>query len=199
MVTLALDARKELAIEHPEQYKIFLLGSMSGLRRNEIDKLPWNAFLWEESKIRIARTQYFRPKSDDSERDVEVDTELVELFREYYAIRKGEFVIESDVAPDPDANFDHYRAWTHIQNLIEWLRSKGVNSKTPLHTLRKEYGSQICARYGIYAAQTALGHSDPKVTAQHYLERKQSTVLGFGHLLRTGSNVIKLTASGDTA
>jgi hypothetical protein len=34
-------ARQELATAHPEQYKIFLLGAMAGLHRNEIDKLPW--------------------------------------------------------------------------------------------------------------------------------------------------------------
>ena len=34
-----------------------------------------------------------------------------------------------------------------------WLRSKGVRSKTPLHALRKEYGSQINARYGLTAGE----------------------------------------------
>jgi hypothetical protein len=72
------------------------------------------------------------------------------------------------------------------------LRKKGVVSNTPLHTLRKEYGNQICARFGIYAAHTALGHSDPKVTAQHYLEPKKRSVLGFGHLLKADSNVISI-------
>jgi hypothetical protein len=37
-------ARAELASLKPEQFKIFLLGAMAGLRRNEIDKLPWTAF-----------------------------------------------------------------------------------------------------------------------------------------------------------
>ena len=37
-------AREELATAKPEQWKIFLLGAMAGLRRNEIDKLPWSAF-----------------------------------------------------------------------------------------------------------------------------------------------------------
>jgi hypothetical protein len=59
-------------------------------------------------------------------------------------------------------------------------------------TLRKEYGSPICARYDIYPAQSVLGPSDPKVTAQHYLEPKQSAVLGFGHLLRADSNVVEI-------
>jgi hypothetical protein len=32
--------------------------------------------------------------------------------------------------------------------LLAWLRTKGVVSKTPLHTLRKEFGSQINAAEG---------------------------------------------------
>jgi hypothetical protein len=196
MIQLALDARKELAPDRPEQYKIFLLGSMAGLRRNEIDKLLWSAFCWDQSKIRIERTRYFRPKSEDSEREIEVDTELIEVFRDYYAQASGEFVIESaysEATPNSDASFDDYRCSEELKAVVDWLRSKGVVSKTPLHTLRKEYGSQICERFGLYAAQTALGHSDPKVTAQHYLEPKKRSVLGFGHLLvREGSNVISI-------
>ena len=32
---------------------------MSGLRRNEIDKLTWDAFIWNESLIRIKATEHF--------------------------------------------------------------------------------------------------------------------------------------------
>ena len=49
MVGLLESARQELATEHPEQYKIFLLGAMAGLRRNEIDVLPWTAFQWDRA------------------------------------------------------------------------------------------------------------------------------------------------------
>ena len=49
----------------------------------------------------------------------------------------------------------------------------GVTSKTPLHRLRKEYGSQINARYGLTAAQEMLRHADVAVTAAHYVENKQ--------------------------
>src|SRR5262249_16901859 len=92
--------------------------------------------------------------------------------------KSDDFVIESDREPDPTALYDHYRCQRDIQDLIEWLRSKGVVSKTPLHTLRKEYGSQINARYGLTAAQEMLRHADVQVTAAHYVENKQRSVLG---------------------
>jgi hypothetical protein len=95
MATLLESARMELATAHPEQYKIFLLGAMTGLRRNDIDKLPWSAFRWNEGVIRIQATEFFRPKSHDSEGDVLVDPELLEIFRGHYARRKSDFVVES--------------------------------------------------------------------------------------------------------
>jgi integrase len=171
-VRLALAAREELAGPNPEQYKIFLLGLMAGLRRNEIDKLPWSAFDFARGEIHIENTPFFRTKSDDSNRPIEIDAELAELFKSYYLRRKGEFVVQSDVMPDPNADFDSYRCERDMKELLAWLRAHGVKSRTPLHTLRKEFGSQICAQFGIYAAQVALGHADPKVTAMHYLDRK---------------------------
>ena len=46
-----------------EQLKIFLLATMAGLRRNEIDKLQWSAFRWNDGVIRIEATEHFTPKS----------------------------------------------------------------------------------------------------------------------------------------
>jgi hypothetical protein len=190
IAVLLASARQELATTKPEQYKIFLLGALAGLRRNEIDKLPWSAFRWAEGVIRIQATEFFRPKTHESENDVLVDPELMELFRGYYARRKSDFVIESDGEPNPGALFDHYRCQGEIQGLIEWLRGKGVSSKTPLHALRAEYGSQINARYGLMAASEQLRHGDIATTAAHYVENKHRSVLGFGHLLADGERTI---------
>lgn len=83
---------KEAQSELPaEQLKIFLLAIMAGLRRNEIDKLEWHAFRWNAGVIRIEATSFFRPKSDDSTGDVEVDPELLAAFRGFNARAKGQF------------------------------------------------------------------------------------------------------------
>lgn len=190
LLPLLESAHQELAPTRPEQYKIFLLGAMAGLRRNEIDKLPWTAFRWDEGVIRIQATEFFRPKSRESEGDVLVDPELVEIFRGYYARARSGFVIESTQEPDNQAPFDHYRCHAEFTELIGWLRSKGVTSRTPLHSLRKEFGSQINARYGLTAAQEMLRHADVAVTAAHYVENKQRSVLGFGHLVAKSERTI---------
>ena len=74
-------AQRGVGTSRPEQYKIFLLGALAGLRRNEIDVLPWTAFRWNEGVIRIETTEFYRPKSHNSEGDVIVDPELMEVFR----------------------------------------------------------------------------------------------------------------------
>ncbi len=173
-------ARRELPAE---QLKIFILAAMAGLRRNEIDKLPWTAFRWEEGILRIEATEYFRPKARESEADVMVDPELLTIFRGYHAQATGPFVIESLVAPDPAAPFEVYRCDAIFDALIMWLRSKGVVSRTPLHALRKEFGSVINQRFGLVAASTMLRHADIKVTMHHYIEQRHHAISGFGHLL----------------
>jgi hypothetical protein len=77
IATLLEAARAELPTE---QLKIFLLAAMAGLRRNEIDKLPWSAFRFDEGVIRIQATEFYRPKSHDSEADVLVDPECSNSF-----------------------------------------------------------------------------------------------------------------------
>ena len=101
-------------------------------------------------------------------------------------------MIESKNEPDNSRPFEHYRCHTEFVDLIAWLRSKGVVSRTPLHSLRKEFGSQINARYGLFAASSMLRHADIKTTVGHYIENKQRSVLGFGHLLNGEQRIVAL-------
>ena len=173
-----------------DQMKVFLLAIMTRLRRNEIDKLEWSAFRWNEGVIRIEATRFFQPKSEDSTGDVEVDVELMEVFRGFKVSAKGDFVIESENAARPEATYSHYRCERTFEALTKWLRAHGVNGNTPLHTLRKEYGSQMCAKHGIYAASHALRHADIAITSQHYLDKRKRATVGMGHLLAKEDNTV---------
>src|SRR5262249_57355537 len=123
-------AQKELP---REQFKTFLLAIMAGLRRNEIDKLEWQAFDWDKGVISIPATSHFAPKSEDSTGDVEVDTEVMELFRGYAARGTSDFVIESTVPARSQGTYSHYRCQKHFDGLIKWLRNHGVEGNRPLH------------------------------------------------------------------
>ena len=169
---------------------------MAGLRRNEIDKLPWAAFRWDEGLIRIEATEFFRTKSHESAGDVVVDSELLEIFRGYHARAKSSsFVIESKNEPDVNTPFEHYRCHAEFVDLIAWLPSKGVVSRTPLRSLRKEFGSEINARYGLFAASTMLRHADIKTTVSCYIKGKQRSVLGFGHLLKNERTIVPIESA----
>jgi integrase len=186
-------AQRELAGDRPEEFKILLLAALAGLRRNEVDTLPWNAFRFDENVIRIETTEHYRPKSSNSEGDVIVDTELMEVFRGYYARRKSDFVIESEFEPVAhDEPYGTYRCRQHMRALLDWLRGKGVASRSPLHALRKEFGSQIFAQHGLLAASEQLRHANIQTSARHYIENRRRSTPGLGRLLKSERTIVPI-------
>lgn len=183
-VELLNAARNELATDRPEQYKAFVLCLLVGLRRREADLLLWNSVLWEKKVIRIERNKFFNPKREYSLGDIPVETELLAVLREYYERRKGPFVLESPIQPRPDAVYEHYRANRHLEGLVKWLRGKGVDTISPIHTLRKEFGRLINENYGIFAASRLLRHGAIGITAAHYADDTRKLFSGLGHLLQ---------------
>jgi integrase len=171
-------AKEELREAEPELFKIFLLASMSALRKAEIDTLTWEQVKFDAGIISIHPTKYFHPKSEDSIRDIQVDFELLAVLKE---MKTGSpFVIDSPNEAQPDATYDHYRCSHLFDKLILWLKAHGVHGTKPLHQLRKECGSQFCDKHGVFATSEMLGHSDISVTANHYLEKKGRKTVGLG-------------------
>ena len=183
------DALRELP---QEQLKIFLLATWAGLRRNEIDKLPWSAFRWNQGVVRIETTEHFTPKTSESSDDVPLDKELLAMFRGWRAKATGAFVIEASGEPLTGTSYTHYRAQHHFDALIAWLKGKGVSARKPLHELRKECGSQICAKHGIHAASRLLRHADISLTAAHYADQMRRVTFGMGDLLKAPPNVVPI-------
>jgi integrase len=180
-------ANKELRPSDPPLYMVFLLGVAAGLRRKEIDLLEWSAFRFKENAIRVEPTQFFHPKSQDSIAEIQVDPEVMSIFREYHNKAKGAFVIPSDRIPKTVTRGDYYRCESHFDTLNAWLRSKGVNTQKPLHTLRKEYGSLINKVHGIHAASKALRHADISVTNNFYTDSRVRVTPGLGKLFSAKS------------
>jgi integrase len=196
---LVAQARTELALSgRSELFKIFVLAAMCGLRRREIDLLPWSALRWEEGILRIEATEVFHPKSEESIADIPLEPELVALFRGYHARATGPFVIESALEPKVGASYLHYRCGPLFEELCTWLRAHGVKTIRPLHTLRKEFGSLINRAHGIHAASRALRHSSIGITSEIYVDSRLRTTSGLGYLLteQQGSNVLPLPAAG---
>src|SRR6266481_1546110 len=167
------------ATPRPELFKIALLALGAGLRRDEIDKLQWNQIQWHRNTIRVETTEHGGTKSADSEADVDVDPGLLEILKTYMPKpgKGSPFVIQSKINPRPlSVKNHHYRCNRQFKELIAWLRGKGLKSRNALHALRKEFGSQICAQAGIFAASSALRHSSINLTREYYIDKKQPAV-----------------------
>lgn len=95
-------SHKELKKCHQEPYKALLLALVCGLRVSEIDHLLWTAFDFDEGILRIQDSEYHRLKSEDSAGDIALGADMIELFSKYSKEARGEFVIESDNAPNPE-------------------------------------------------------------------------------------------------
>lgn len=188
---LFAQAQAELAPSDPEAYKAFLLGLCCGLRRKESDLLEWSSFRWREGVVRIETTEHFTAKSEDSLGDVAIDSEIMALFKSYHARASSPFVIESIIAPRPRASYSHYRCEAVFKRLGSWLKAHGVRARKPLHELRKEFGSILCAAGGIYAASRGLRHSSVKVTEAHYVEHRGRVTVSFSK----PANVVPLQAA----
>ena len=191
------DACRELDTpENRETFKAFLLASLAGLRRNEIDLLEWQSFDFDHGLLRIEATKYFEGKSESALGDIPLDPELVAAFRGFRAQAKGDFVVEPNSKPKLNSRpYSRYRAQRTFNALVKWLRAKGIKGNSPLHTLRKEFGSAMARKFGIFAASAALRHSDISVTREFYLDQKPVGSVGLGHLLTKPGNVVKISGA----
>jgi integrase len=202
--SVLIAARDDLAQNDAEAFKAFVLCLFAGLRRNEADKLRWNSIDFEAGAIRIEAQSDFAPKAETSLGDIPIDAELCAILRGLRAKEpKADYVLSADAAKRtfkaarPQAaplslKWSKYRAADTFKRLVDWLRAHGVASRTPLHTMRKEAGSLICEKHGLFAASRFLRHADVAITAQHYAAQKERVTVGLGAMLaKEPSNVVE--------
>ena len=177
-------ARNDLGEKRPEAFKILLLALGAGLRRGEIDRLLWRQINLDAGEIHIEVTEAGALKSADSTAKVAIDDTLCGLLRGYKAKATSQFVIDGGTGEGGSRAWgQRYRCQDAFDSLLAWLRLNGVEDRRALHTLRKEAGSIIATKSGIYAAARFLRHSDIKVTALHYAEHKDRVAIDLGALM----------------
>lgn len=177
-------AQTDLGEAKPEAFKILLLAIGAGLRRGEIDRLLWRQIDLDGGEIHIEVTEAGALKSADSTAKVAIDATLCGLLRGYKAKAASQFVIDGGTGEGGSRAWgQRYRCQEAFDFLLSWLRKNGVEDRRALHTLRKEAGSIIATKSGIYAAARFLRHSDIKVTAQHYADHKDRVSIDLGALL----------------
>ncbi len=178
--TLIESARAEL---EREPFKIFCLGLICGLRKREIDLLMWAQVDFAKAVVRIERTEFFAPKSEDSVGEVDLDPALIVLLRSWKEKKTGVFVIESTRPVRLEVGRTTYRCQPYFKTLYAWLRKHGVTARKPLHELRKELGAILASTQGIFAAQSVLRHAQISTTAAYYTDKKKRITAGLGMLL----------------
>ena len=181
-VGLLRAALSELAENRTEELKAFLLALTIGLRRREADLLEWQSLDFVSGTVRVLPTRWYLLKTNESAAELPVEPEILELFRGWRARATGEFVIESDLPPQPLRPVDHeyYRCEPTFKALIRWLREKGVQGNKPLHQMRKLYGSALADLHGLAVASSGLRHADLRTTAGFYVDRRVRATPGFG-------------------
>ena len=177
--TLLYWAEQELKEQYPskpesEQFKALVLCLFLGLRKREADCLTWQQIDFDAGKVRIETTEHFKPKSENSEREIPIQESLLPKVSKWRKGADQTFVLQGGEAK-PDVNYPYYRAEDTWKDLTAWLRSKGVDSPKPIHYLRKLSGSLMYSANDIYAAQRFLGHSDIRTTIGSYVHEGSKT------------------------
>lgn len=161
-------AQRELRDKQPQLYLAIFLCLWAGLRRKEADLLLWEQVDLSAGQINIRRTAYFEPKTEESQRSIDISADAVDVLRSFKQSSDSEFVL-SGSDPHVGATYDYYRCDCTWRDLHAWLRAKGIKQRKAIHSLRKESGSLIAASFGIEAARQHLGHRDIRTTSNHYV------------------------------
>ncbi len=165
-------AERELRAKRPQLYLALFLCLWAGLRRKEADLLTWKQVDFEAGQIHVRRTPYFEPKTEESQREIDLAPAAIDVLRAFKAGSQSEFVLEGS-DPRPAATYDFYRCDCTWRDLNDWLHDKGVRQTKAIHALRKESGSLVASAFGIEAARQHLGHRDIRTTSAHYVDKKK--------------------------
>ena len=169
--------------DRPQAYRVILLGTLTGLRRSELDRLQWAHINFAGQTLTVQSTSDGAVKAEGSTRDVDLEPDLIALLKEWKASARSLYVIECErmatSKPAKDATYRTYRCARVFDKAADWLRTKFLPGENhPLHTLRKEYGSLITQSAGIHAAADLLGHRDIRTASEYYVVRKTRAFTG---------------------
>lgn len=156
-----------------EELVIFSLALGGGLRRKEIDNLEWSHVNFTARTVAVMKPRSGRLKTDSSCGIVVLEKRFMDVLEEHAKRGNVGYVLFPDRLAKPSAKTRCYRCDKELNRVLDWLRKNGVSqSDKPLHTMRKEFGSNIAKHRGIYAASASLRHSTIALTAKYYAQRK---------------------------
>ena len=172
-------------------YHLFIILLNTGARLGEIMALEWKNIDFENSKISIKKSLYYdnnglahlneMPKNKYSIRDIYVNNETMEIFKERLEIYnnnkkelKNYFKDTGFVFSRSDGTLETRGCSDYFSKLIK----RKVNITSPTHSLRHTHASFLVeAGYDPKSIQERIGHKDLKTTLNIYthisVERKK--------------------------
>ena len=150
---------------------------MAGLRRGEIDWLEWKHIDFNQDVIKVQASDNYHLKSSDSENHVFIDEQTSTTLKSFEKKSSSRYVIERNDRSEQQNKPGSYRCGNLFKKLCAWLRTQGITSQKPIHTLRQEAISMVAEQDGIHAASAFARHSDIRITSQVYVENRRKSVI----------------------
>lgn len=188
---------------------IFITLSYTGIRVGELVALKWKDIDFEKHTISISKTYYnpknntakyllVKPKTKKSKRVINIDPELIELFRKYkeeqdrIISRLGDSYYNKGFI---FANLNRHPGYPILIKFVEnrmarLLRLSGLNTELTPHSLRHTHTSLLAqAEVDLDEIMDRLGHEDDEVTRKVYLHvtnhRRKNASNKFSNLVRS--------------
>jgi integrase len=187
-------AKTELKTTEPEVWKVILLALGAGLRRSEIDSLCWGQVDFELFEVHVVNHAFFQAKTLDSEGKVFVDPALIAELKNFRNEDVTKPVVNTEIPfRQKTSSAQFYRCQQTFEKVTAWLRANGVAGERPLHTLRKEFGSIICASGDIHTASRQLRHSNLATTAAFYVDNRRRVTVPISTMLMPSTKTLRKT------
>lgn len=175
---------KECRDLEPQSAMIVLLALGCGLRRNEIDKArkSWLGKNDDMTVLTVQKESDFEPKSR-IRRNIPVSQDLAD---EILRLRRSLKPKSNDpyLIPTKHPTAAKLRFSTRFRTVSSWLTQKGIPEVKSLHALRKEFGSLVSTKHGIFTASTYLGHSSVVITQESYGSLVGNPTVDIGKLIQ---------------
>lgn len=180
-----LRAGMALEATDPQLLAALLLMAGAGLRKSEADAARWTWLDLSANKITVQADAAFQPKTTASEAPVLVDASFLAALTKLRPAdaAPSDYILAPQTPAQPGKGFVFYRAAKVFDRLSAWLRQQGLTGRTPLHDLRREFGSFIAQHADIFTASRQLRHSSIQVTASHYAAQRRHVAPSLAEML----------------
>ncbi len=168
----ALDEKKRSYAKRTNlrDYAILALLSGTGMRVSELVSIDLDDIDWKKMKVKVIR-------KGGSEDLISLNEELVQILQDYIQFERKSYDDSQRALFLSSRGTDHNRLTVRsVERIVEkYGKSTVALKKISPHSLRRGFGTELYkSSHDVYLVQQALGHSDIKVTAEHYIDDSES-------------------------